>query len=432
MPRRLIYTLLFCSLMAVTVALSMLFQELTRAPEALEVLPSLSQASSKPPRAEKMPLPLSLPKASHGTPEASQSLLQDLQQELQHERALPNEALLTFRTQEALAAFQKRAAEKGLEILQLDPRLLLARVRWREPSALPRELAEHAADYSRAGANYWMDLPGLPPAQDEANAGGRSPFQSQGLDLIGAPANRNGWGAGVTVAVVDSGISAHPSLQSSSITHIDLVKDGKAFDGHGTAMASLISGSDARVSGIAPSSKLLDVRVADAQGASNTSLLSSGIVQAVEGGARVINVSMGSTDYSPVLEQAVRYAQSRGAVIIAAAGNEQQSALSYPAAFAGVVSVAAVDAQGRQAWFSNSGEQLTVAAPGVGIVSGFSDQRFVIGSGTSQAAAITSGVAAYLVGRGYLPQNIPTVLQNTARPTGAPRSAVGAGLLRIP
>jgi subtilisin family serine protease len=97
-----------------------------------------------------------------------------------------------------------------------------------------------------------------------------------------------------------------------------------------------------------------------------------------------------------------------------------------------VVSVAAIDATGAQAWFSNSGQGLTLAAPGVGIVSAYTANKLVIGSGTSQAAAITSGVAAYLAGRGYQTTNISTVLARSARPTGAAQTAVGAGILRIP
>jgi thermitase len=244
--------------------------------------------------------------------------------------------------------------------------------------------------------------------------------------------NRTGWGAGVTVAVLDSGVVDHPSLQGISITHLDLVNDGQEFHGHGTAMTSLITGSDEKVSGVAPAAKILDVRVADPQGASNTSLLSSGIVQAVDAGVKVINISLGSTQGSPVLDQAVAYAISRGAVIIAAAGNEQANMLSYPAALPGVVSVGAVDASGRQAWFSNSGQGLSLVAPGVGIVSAYTSNKLVIGSGTSQATAIVSGVAAYLAGRGYQPANIPTVLIRSARPTGAATTAVGAGIVRIP
>jgi thermitase len=185
------------------------------------------------------------------------------------------------------------------------------------------------------------------------------------------------------------------------------------MNGHGTAMATLIAGSDAQVGGVAPAARLLDIRVADREGVSSTALLASGIVRAVDLGARVINVSLGTEARSPVLMEAIRYAQDRNILIVAAAGNEQQTALAYPAALPGVLSVGAV-------------------APGVGIVSGYSGGHLVIGSGTSQATALTSGAVASLMSRGYSASSIIPLLMRSARPLGAPRRAVGAGLLHLP
>lgn len=349
--------------------------------------------------------------------------------------SMPNEALLTFRTAEALAAFRDRAAALGLELLGYDLKLRTARVRFRDAKALERDLNAHAADYAYIGPNLITRIPGLPapPAQtDTANAGGSIPFRSQGLESIGVSGDHSGWGQGVTVAVVDSGITSHPSLASTQITHYDLVKDGSAFNGHGTAMASLIAGNDPNVSGVSPAAKLLDYRVADANGDSNTALVSTAIIQATDQGARVINVSLGATGDSPVLDEAVRYAQSHNVVVVAAAGNEQLDALSMPAGIPGVLSVGAVDANGTQAYFSNSGEGLTLVAPGVGIVSAYADGKLVIGSGTSQATAITSGVVAYLLSRGYYGPNIIPLLTRTAEPLQAPATAVGAGLIQVP
>lgn len=348
--------------------------------------------------------------------------------------AIPGEALLTFRTAEALAAFRGRAGALGLEVLGFDVRLRTARVRIDDPGGLEKDLNEHGDDYSNIGPNLLVRVPGLPPPAetDLANEGGRDPFQSQGLDRIGAAADRTGWGDRVKVAVIDSGIADHPSLKGADITHIDLVGDGSEMNGHGTAMASLIAGNDSRVGGVAPGAKLIDIRVTDTNGESNTALLSTAIVKATDLGARVINISLGSSSSTPMLEEAVRYAQSRNVVIVAAAGNEQQTALSMPAGLPGVLSVGAVDASGKQAWFSNSGAGLTLVAPGVGIVSGYTDNKVVIGSGTSQATAITSGAVAYLLGRGYYSANIIPLLSRTAAPLQAPAVAVGAGLLQLP
>ena len=349
--------------------------------------------------------------------------------------SMRNEALLTFRTAEALAAFRNRAAALGLEVLGYDAKLRTARVRFKNAKALESDLNAHAADYAYIGPNLITRIPSLPPPTpqtDTANAGGSVPFRSQGLAAIGINGDHSAWGQGVTVAVVDSGITNHPSLANTQITHYDLLNDGSAFNGHGTAMASLIAGTDPNVSGVSPAAKLLDIRVADTNGDSNTALVSTGIIQATDLGARVINISLGATGDSPVLDAAVQYAQSHNVVVVAAAGNEQQTTLSMPAGIPGVLSVGAVDANGTQAYFSNSGDGLTLVAPGVGIVSAYADDKLVIGSGTSQATAITSGVVAYLLGRGYYVPNIIPLLTRTAEPLQAPATAVGAGLIQVP
>lgn len=418
-------------LMAVSVA--WLALEMNRGP-VVEVMPKQKTARDSSPSAG-----VAKTQAQPAAPAASHASSQDADvaskvASFNGADAMPDEALLTFRTAEALAAFRDRAAALGLEVLGYDMKLRTARVRFKNAAGLERDLAEHGGDYAHVGPNYVVRVPGLPAAEaapDMANAGGRQPFRSQGLDAIGAAANRSGWGQGVTVAVIDSGISAHPSLQNTQVTHIDMVNDGSEMNGHGTAMASLIAGNDADVGGVSPAAKLLDIRVTDANGESNTALLSSAIVKATELGARVINVSLGSSGSSPMLEEAVRYAQKHNVVIVAAAGNEQQSALSLPAGYSGVLSVGAVDANGTQAYFSNSGNGLTLVAPGVGIVSGYTDSKLVIGSGTSQATAITSGVVAYLLGRGYYSANIIPLLTRTARTLNAPATAVGAGLIQV-
>lgn len=420
--------------LAMAAAMVWLFHEMSSAPE----VPVMIERGGMPARHAAAPQTRAVVDAGQPADAAATAQQADLAAELAdglaRPDALPGEALLGFKSAEALAAFRARAAQNGLEVISHDPTLLSVRLRFKDLGALREELAAHRGDITHAGPNLIARIPGLPaqPQTDTNNAGGSAPFRSQGLDLIGAPASRAGWGKGTTVAVLDSGVLDHPALQNVSVTHLDLVNDGQPFHGHGTAMASLIAGSDGQVGGISPGTTILDVRVADPQGNSNTALLAEGIMRAVGAGAQVINISLGSMQSSPVLEQAVQHALARGVVIVAAAGNEQANALSFPAGLPGVVSVGAVDATGTQAWFSNSGRGLTLAAPGVGIVSAYADGKLVIGSGTSQAAAIVSGTAAYLLGKGYQGVNVPTVLARSARPTGAPQTAVGAGILRIP
>lgn len=425
--------LLFAAaLVLMTGALGWLALESNRTSASEVPVPSKTTTSAKL-AVMPQPKPVSAPEPTTATTAVATSSSPQIQT-LNVPGSIPNEALLTFRTPEALAAFRDRAASLGLEVLGYDPKLRSARVRFRDTSGLERDLNEHADDYTHVGPNYLVRVPGLPAASqtDTANAGGRVPFRSQGLEMIGAAGSRTGWGQGVTVAVIDSGVSTHPSLQNAQITHIDLVNDGSVMNGHGTAMASLIAGNSESVGGVAPAAKLLDIRVADTNGDSNTALLSSAIVKATDLGARVINISLGSSGSAPMLEEAVRYAQSRNVVIVAAAGNEQQNTLSMPAGLSGVLSVGAVDANGTQAYFSNSGNGLTLVAPGVGIVSGYAGDKLVIGSGTSQSTAITTGAVAYLLGRGYYGPNIIPLLTRAAKPLNASNAAVGAGLLQLP
>lgn len=348
---------------------------------------------------------------------------------------VPGELLLTFRSPEALAAFRLRAREAGIQVLYSDSRLNAARVRYQDAARLAEELVEHGADYKNIGPNALIWVPGTPepPPKDAANAGGLAAFESSGLQMLGVEAvDRARWGQGVKVAVLDTGVTDHPSLQNVKVTHFDLVKDGQAYNGHGTAMASLIAGQNGQEGGVAPASEILDIRVADAEGLGNVGFVAQGILQAVDAGARVINISLGTPTDTSLLRGAVDYATSRGVIVVAAAGNEQVSQLAYPAGYAGVISVAAVDAQGRQAYFSNSGEGLFIAAPGVGIVSAYSEGKTVIGSGTSQAAALTSGAVSALLSRHYQAARVPQVLTQNAYRTGAPASQVGAGILRLP
>jgi len=346
--------------------------------------------------------------------------------------AAPDELLLSFAKPADLEAFRARAARAGIELLPTDPRLLTARVHVGDGRALASELA--GGGFDRVGPNYLAWVPALPrlPETDPDNAGGARPFGSSGLEAIGAGRDRSDWGRGITVAVLDTGITEHPQLEQVRLSRTDLVQDGQPVDGHGTAMASLIAGADPAEGGVAPAVSLLDIRVADAKGESTTALVAQGILTAVDQGARVINISLGTNADAPVLRRAVEYALERGVVIVAAAGNDQATALAYPAGYSGVVSVAAVDANGVQAFFSNSGSGLAVAAPGVGIVSAYRDNQRVISSGTSQAAAITSGVVATMLGWGYSGQSILKSLAANARPTGAPAEQTGAGLVQVP
>ncbi|MGI8602690.1 MAG: S8 family peptidase [Verrucomicrobiales bacterium] len=353
-------------------------------------------------------------------------LLEALRGRVQSIGAMENEALLTFKSQEALMAFLKRSGGAGLRVLgQLDA-LRTVRVGYDSLERLRSELLNHGDDYADVGANYLVRVPGLPPAENRV--GGDSPFGETVMTALGANVDRSQWGNGVVVAVVDTGVVDHPAFRERQIRHVDLVKDGQVFDGHGTAMASLIAGSKPGAEGLAQAAQLLDVRVADANGESDSFMLASGITTAVNEGAHIINISLVSYGDAPVVRSAVREAHERGVVIFAAVGNEQAGIKGLPADIPGVVSVSGVDADGELAYFSNSGDP-TIAAPAVSIPSAyFEDGRnfYVLGDGTSQASALAAGMGAVYRGWGF---NVREAITSRARPVNASPHEVGAGVL---
>jgi subtilisin family serine protease len=225
-----------------------------------------------------------------------------------------------------------------------------------------------------------------------------------GLPRIGAPA---AWelssGAGVVVAVVDTGIDAtHPDLQGAVLSGYDFVNgdaDPQDDNGHGTHMSGIIAAhrdNGIGIAGIAPDAMLLPVKVLDATGSGAYSNVASGITYAVDNGARVLNLSLTGPVQSSVLQDAIDYATAHDAVVVAAAGNEGSGLPDYPAAANGAVAVAAIDESDAHAAFSNYGSWIAVAAPGVDIVTTSPGNSYASSSGTSPAAAFGSGVFALL------------------------------------
>lgn len=246
-------------------------------------------------------------------------------------------------------------------------------------------------------------------------------------------------GQGVTVAVVDSGVDYSPQL-AGRVTAITL-KDGYGdCAGHGTAVAGIIAAGDRReqgipFTGVAPGAHILSVKVNQGD-KGRLGVLAQGIRDAATLGAQVINVSV-TTHASPVLLAAVRYALGRGAVIVAAAGNDTQAGNGtpaskgpfYPASYPGVLSVGAVTPGGALASFSDQRSGAAVTAPGLDVTSiwpgGYQEKL----EGTSFATAFVSGVAALV--RARYPRLSPAqvVYRIEATADGRAGPGTGAGLV---
>ena len=159
-------------------------------------------------------------------------------------------------------------------------------------------------------------------------------------------------------------------------------------------MASIISGDHAQTQGVAPAADILSIRVTNENGSSDSFTLAEAIIQAVDGGAEVINISMGSSVDSRIVSNAVNYAIEQGSVIIASAGNEGVSGLAFPAGNEGVISVGAIEASGEHVDFSNTSNQLDIVAPGFQVNAAWEEDKLIPFSGTSASAPYVSGAIA--------------------------------------
>src|SRR6202521_5389094 len=127
----------------------------------------------------------------------------------------------------------------------------------------------------------------------------------------------------------------------------------------------------------------MPVKVLDSKGSGGSFAVAKGIRWAANHGAKVINLSLGNYQNSVLMENAVRYAQQKDVVVVSAAGNDHSNQPSYPAAYSGVIGVAAIDYNGKRASFSNYGNYVDVAAPGVEIPSTYIHGQYASLSGTS-------------------------------------------------
>lgn len=220
-------------------------------------------------------------------------------------------------------------------------------------------------------------------------------------------------GAGVTVAVVDTGVDGQqPFLRGAVLPGIDVINGSGAADtdcdGHGTFVAGLIAGRQRTgfgFAGVAPGATILPVRQANSTSDGTAHTLAAGIVAAVNAHAQVINVSIVTAAPTQELTDAVKYAVAHDVVIVAAAGNDYSSgnAVQYPAALPGVLAVGAVDASGKRASFSETGPDIGVVAPGVNLLGPVARTSglVTVAGGTSFAAPFVAGVAALI--RSYHP-----------------------------
>ena len=346
-----------------------------------------------------------------------------------------NDWLVFLGSRESKKIF-KDLSSVGLRMLDEIPELGVVRFSIFDlQRALP--VLQQFMEWESLSVNYPLRHP-MPPRDEEAFE--EIEFSGSFINWMGGKSDREGLGQGVQIALIDSGVNrSHPVLANTRVRQMNLPNQPQSGDvqvtNHGTALASVIAGQTDTYTGIAPGSEILSYAVTDKMGATDSFTVATAIVSAVQSGADIINLSLGGTEGSTVLQNAVSYALEHGVPLVAAVGNEGLGLVNYPAFYDGVIGVTAVGTNGRIANFSNFGKGVDVAAPGVGVLTASASENMAHFSGTSISTAIVTGaIAAELARRPDLtPREIEQLLKDFSNESETPGfdSIAGHGVLSL-
>jgi len=351
---------------------------------------------------------------------------------------IPNEYVVRLYDNRDLDRFIELARQNDVQIIDSIDSINTVRVRVGKPEDM-NELLKQAPWVQEHIPNVYVYVPERPETLPEDSAAMHKPFEDNVLEWLGVEENADS-GKGIKIAVLDTAIRSHISLENKQVSYIDLVNEDAASEStdakwHATAVASLIAGGHPSTPGVAPASELLSVKVMTDNGSGDAFTLAKGIYAAIENGAQVINISLGSYSDVAVLRDAVTAAVERDVVIVAAVGNDGSTEVLYPARYPGVLGVTAVDADGRITYFANKGESVDLAAPGFMVPAAWGDNKLVSFSGTSVPVPLVAGeVAALLSANPEMSgsEAIETIL-NHANDGGTPGRDVefGAGIMDV-
>lgn len=238
-------------------------------------------------------------------------------------------------------------------------------------------------------------------------------------------------GSEIVVAVLDTGVSpAHPDLAGKVLPGYNAMQNNARSDdnnGHGTAVAGLIAAStdnDTGIAGMCWNCRILPVKVLSVRGGGDDASVARGVRWATDSGARIINMSLGGSRDSQTLHEAIQYAYSRGVLIVASSGNEREQGnpVNYPAAYPEVLAVGATGNTDVITGFSNTGDYVALAAPGVGLWTTVLNGNYGPPNGTSFSSPYVAGVAGLVwsLRPDLSNADVACVLQASADDKGAP------------
>ena len=359
--------------------------------------------------------------------------------------------------------------------LKADPRVEAAEpeVRFGIPESQARAMRLGMREMAKARASTWSHTwshesgaaspgPELPKPRRGWTPNDEMYPRQWNLRMVGAErAWKRSRGEGVVVAVLDTGVGAGPTKgepKALDFEHTTFVPghnfiDGSedAYDGHGhgTHVAGTIAESTNNregVAGLAFESSIMPVKVLSDDGFGTSEGIADGIRWAVDNGANILNLSLGSPFPSEVIERAVRYARRHNVLVVCAAGNGFGEPVGYPAAFKGALAVSSVGPSGEMAFYSSYGPQVALAAPGGdrqaepengGILQstfgineeGEREPGYFQFNGTSMASPHVAAVAALLMAQGVHDTSRVRDLLLRSATTRGPQLQYGAGIL---
>lgn len=300
-----------------------------------------------------------------------------------------SESVLLAQLGQAEVLARGRASNLLLLDLPVAPPALWA-LSWAE-----RDRPVQALDVSGAGGDWIQPVTRL--GLDDPLLQGQPAFEQ--IDVSGLQAMTDG--SGILVALIDSGVDlehSDPILTDSLDPGWDYIDDDAYPDdahGHGTRVAGLVVG-------VMQGVRILPLRVLDSQSSGTVFAVSDSIEYAADMGADIINLSLGTTYDSQALRDSVAYARTKGAAVVAAAGNDDSSTPYYPAAIPEVIAVAGVDGSDVRADFadpddgqaSNFGNWVDLCSPAIDLETTSWPDPYVQVDGTSAATAVVSATLA--------------------------------------